>query len=107
MEDVTGFEIDNTTPEEINAWLKAIGRIRPSEVMIYTISRDTPEGGQLNKVPARELRQIADMVEQLVLKRRFQAEIGRKKKIYLSALWSGDLVMLPDDSSCTKAAGDE
>ena len=48
-----GIIIDNTTPAEINAWLKAIERIRPSEVMIYTISRDTPEGGQLNKVPVK------------------------------------------------------
>ena len=64
-----GRIIDNTTPEEISAWLKAIERIRPSEVMIYTISRDTPpEGGQLNKVPARELREIASMVEKLGIK---------------------------------------
>jgi wyosine [tRNA(Phe)-imidazoG37] synthetase (radical SAM superfamily) len=61
--------IDNTTPEELGAWLKAIEKIRPSEVMIYTISRDTPpEGGELNKVPARELREIASMVEKLGIK---------------------------------------
>ena len=58
--------IDNTTPPEISAWLKAIEIIKPSEVMIYTISRDTPpEGGQLHKVPARVLREIASMVEKL------------------------------------------
>ena len=39
-----GNVIDNTTPVEIDQWLKAIEKIRPSEVMIYTISRDTPEG---------------------------------------------------------------
>lgn len=60
--------IDNTTPVEINAWLKAIERIRPSEVMIYTISRDTPAGGQLNKVPVRELRDIAALVEKMGIK---------------------------------------
>jgi wyosine [tRNA(Phe)-imidazoG37] synthetase (radical SAM superfamily) len=61
--------IDNTTPHEIRAWLKAIEIIKPSEVMIYTISRDTPpEGGQLNKVPAGELRKIASMVEKLGIK---------------------------------------
>ena len=64
-----GRIIDNTTPEEIDAWLKAIEKIRPSEVMIYTISRDTPpEGGELNKVPAKELREIASMVEKLGIK---------------------------------------
>jgi wyosine [tRNA(Phe)-imidazoG37] synthetase (radical SAM superfamily) len=61
--------IDNTTTAELNAWLKALEKIRPAEVMIYTISRDTPpEGGQLNKVPARELREIAFMVEKLGIK---------------------------------------
>jgi wyosine [tRNA(Phe)-imidazoG37] synthetase (radical SAM superfamily) len=63
-----GTVIDNTTSVEINAWLKAIERIRPSEVMIYTISRDTPEGGQLIKVPVRELRDIAALVEKLGIK---------------------------------------
>jgi wyosine [tRNA(Phe)-imidazoG37] synthetase (radical SAM superfamily) len=66
--------IDNTTHEEIDAWLKAIEKIKPSEVMIYTISRDTPpEGGQLNKVPARELREIASMVENLGIKTQVSA----------------------------------
>jgi len=61
--------IDNTTSAELNAWLKAIKKIKPSEVMIYTISRDTPpEGGELHKVPARELREIASMVEKLGIK---------------------------------------
>lgn len=60
--------IDNTTPAEINAWLKAIERIQPSEVMIYTFSRDTPEGGQLIKVPASELMEIAALVEKLGIK---------------------------------------
>jgi wyosine [tRNA(Phe)-imidazoG37] synthetase (radical SAM superfamily) len=66
--------IDNTTPEEIDAWLRAIAKIKPSEVMIYTISRDTPpEGGQLNKVPVRELREIASMVEKLGIKTQVSA----------------------------------
>lgn len=63
-----GNIVDNTTPAEINAWLKAIERIRPSEVMIYTISRDTPDGGQLNKVPVKELKGIAALVESLGIK---------------------------------------
>jgi wyosine [tRNA(Phe)-imidazoG37] synthetase (radical SAM superfamily) len=63
-----GRTIDNTTPEEIDAWLKAIERIRPAEVMIYTISRDTPVGGELNKVPLAELKQIAARVNSLGIK---------------------------------------
>jgi wyosine [tRNA(Phe)-imidazoG37] synthetase (radical SAM superfamily) len=65
-----GKNIDNTTPEEIVAWLKALERIKPQEVMIYTISRDTPEGGTLKKVSAEELRQIASRVEKLGIKAR-------------------------------------
>ncbi len=60
-----GKEIDNTTPEEIDAWLNAIGRIKPSEVMIYTISRDIPEGAELKKVSVIELETIASMVESM------------------------------------------
>jgi len=36
--------------------------------MIYTISRDTPEGGQLKKIPVRKLREIAALVEKLGIK---------------------------------------
>jgi wyosine [tRNA(Phe)-imidazoG37] synthetase (radical SAM superfamily) len=60
-----GTVIDNTTPGELEAWLDALKRINPSEVMIYTISRDTPEGGELKKVPVKELRAIAAKVEAL------------------------------------------
>jgi wyosine [tRNA(Phe)-imidazoG37] synthetase (radical SAM superfamily) len=60
-----GKVIDNTTPEEISAWLKAIERIKPSEVMIYTISRDTPDGGLLKKVPLSKLKYIASLVNKL------------------------------------------
>jgi len=60
-----GKRIDNTTPEEIDAWINTLIKIRPSEVMIYTISRDTPEGGQLEKVPLAELNRIAAIVNEL------------------------------------------
>lgn len=63
-----GKKIDNTTPEELEAWLAALQRIKPSEVMIYTISRDTPEGGNLQKVPGAELERIAAMVNKLGFK---------------------------------------
>lgn len=63
-----GREIDNTTPAEIDAWLKALERIKPSEVMIYTISRDTPEGSDLKKVPLNELKAIAASVERIGIK---------------------------------------
>ncbi len=60
-----GETINNTTPEELEAWLEAIARLRPQSVMIYTIDRDTPVGSNLRKVPAEELRTIAGRVEAL------------------------------------------
>ncbi|HOP58022.1 MAG TPA: radical SAM protein [Bacteroidales bacterium] len=63
-----GRVIDNTTPSEIEAWLEALKSIKPSEVMIYTISRDTPETGQLKKVPFDELNKIADKVRETGIK---------------------------------------
>jgi wyosine [tRNA(Phe)-imidazoG37] synthetase (radical SAM superfamily) len=53
--------IDNTTKEEIEAWLKLIAEIGPSQVMIYTIDRDTPASG-IGKVEIDELNRIADLV---------------------------------------------
>jgi wyosine [tRNA(Phe)-imidazoG37] synthetase (radical SAM superfamily) len=63
-----GKVIDNSTEEEIKAWLKAIEKINPQEVMIYTISRDTPRGGDLKKVPAADLKEIAKQVSRLGIK---------------------------------------
>lgn len=60
-----GKIIDNTTEKEIKAWLDAIRRIKPAEVMIYTISRDTPDDGELSKVPVSELKHIASLVNRL------------------------------------------
>ena len=36
--------------------------------MIYTISRDTPDGASLNKVPLAELKGIAAMVKSMGVK---------------------------------------
>lgn len=60
-----GKIVDNTTRVEIREWLKAIERIKPYEVMIYTISRDTPEDTRLKKVPLNELKEIAALVESI------------------------------------------
>lgn len=53
--------IDNTTEEELSAWLKLVVEIKPSQVMIYTIDRDTPATG-LEKVKLIELERIAARV---------------------------------------------
>jgi wyosine [tRNA(Phe)-imidazoG37] synthetase (radical SAM superfamily) len=56
-----GEEIDNTTPEEVAAWLEHLKSIRPKLVMIYPIARATPVHN-LEKVPAAELELIAAKV---------------------------------------------
>jgi wyosine [tRNA(Phe)-imidazoG37] synthetase (radical SAM superfamily) len=60
-----GQPVDNTTEEEIAAWLNALGRLRPGQVMIYTIHRDTPLGNRLHKVPLSELNAIARRVNEM------------------------------------------
>lgn len=50
--------IDNTTEEELTQWIKLVKEIKPSQVMIYTIDRDTPATG-LEKVKLPELEMIA------------------------------------------------
>ena len=53
--------VDNTSDKEINAWLKLLKEIKPKQVMIYTIERDTPSAG-LKKVAPYKLHEIADKV---------------------------------------------
>jgi wyosine [tRNA(Phe)-imidazoG37] synthetase (radical SAM superfamily) len=59
--------IDNTTDNEINAWVEVIKQIKPCEVMIYTLARDTPAQG-LEKVSAKTLDAIAQKVNALGFK---------------------------------------
>ncbi len=56
-----GEYIDNTTPEELAAWIKALKEIKPKSVMIYTIDRDTPVK-TLEKIPIEKLNSICEMV---------------------------------------------
>lgn len=53
-----GKHIDNTTPGEIDALIEAYKRIKPREVMLYSIDRATPES-DLQKVEREELESIA------------------------------------------------
>lgn len=53
-----GKAIDNTTPEELNAWYRAVERLRPKQVMIYVIDRKTPEE-HLEKISPDEMERIA------------------------------------------------
>jgi len=55
---------DNTTPEEISAWIEHIRRLRPKQVMIYPISRETPTN-HIQYIDAATLNRIAAQVENL------------------------------------------
>lgn len=57
-----GEKIDNTTDIEIDAWLEALAKIQPKQVMIYSLDRDTPVQ-QLQKVTVSELNAIAERVK--------------------------------------------
>ena len=53
-----GQIIDNTTPEELQAWYQVIDLLRPQQVMIYVIDRETPLK-TLHKIPADKMQEIA------------------------------------------------
>lgn len=63
---VDGQIIDNTSPQELNLWLNHLQVIKPSLVMLYSISRETPEK-DLEQVSAMELDMIALKVKALGL----------------------------------------
>ena len=59
-----GKRVDNTTEEEVAAWLRLVDEIHPKQVMVYSLDRDTP-CQTLEKVEKEELRAIAARVEAL------------------------------------------
>ncbi len=62
--EIGGNPFDNTTPQELTAWLDALREIAPAEVMLYSIDRDTPLQ-TLKKIEKDELEQIAQKVREL------------------------------------------
>ena len=58
---VNGVPVDNTTDEELNAWIKVIREVRPKQVMIYSLDREAPFK-TLQKVSREELDRIAERV---------------------------------------------
>jgi len=56
-----GESVDNTGEAYVAPWLEAVKDIRPQQVMIYTIDRETPTQGLL-KATREQLDQIRDRV---------------------------------------------
>ncbi|WP_321519611.1 radical SAM protein [uncultured Bacteroides sp.] len=57
-----GESVDNTGDEYVLPWLETVKSIAPSQVMIYTIDRDTPDK-HLLKATHQELNRILEMIE--------------------------------------------
>ena len=59
-----GQHIDNTTEQELAAWLEIVAELKPRQVMVYSLDRDTP-CKTLEKVEREQLQVIAQRVEEL------------------------------------------
>ena len=59
--DCNGESVDNTGEEYVAPWLEAVKDIKPQQVMIYTIDRETPTRGLL-KATHEQLDAIRDRV---------------------------------------------
>lgn len=64
---VNDVDISNTTEENVDSWLKWISLIKPDEVYIYSINRDTPVL-TLKAVKLKKLEDIAKKVRKLGIK---------------------------------------
>ena len=53
-----GRAVDNTTPQELEAWYKAVRLLRPKQIMIYVIDRATPVK-TLEKISRTEMEAFA------------------------------------------------
>lgn len=62
--EVDGEVIDNTTEEELVAWLGVLRKIAPQSLMVYSLDRPTPAGG-LQKVEKEELKKIGSRASKL------------------------------------------
>ena len=56
-----GESVDNTTEQYVAPWLEVVKAIRPKQVMVYTIDRETPAQG-LQKASREQLDAIRDRV---------------------------------------------
>jgi len=57
-----GPDVTNTSDDYVAPWLEAVAYIRPSQVMIYTIDRETPDKTLCKATPS-ELDAIAERVQ--------------------------------------------
>lgn len=66
-----GEVFDNTTEDELDAWLMAMDEIKPKQIMIYSLDRDAPVSN-LQKINIEELNIIAEKIR----KRGFEVSVA-------------------------------
>lgn len=59
-----GEFVDNTTDEEVKAWIDVLKRVKPKLVMLYSLDRDTPVS-TIEKVDVEEMEGIAARVREV------------------------------------------
>lgn len=52
-----GPDFDSSAPEVLDGWMRIVRELRPREIMVYTIDRETPMKG-LEKISAAEMEQM-------------------------------------------------
>lgn len=62
--EIDGENFDNTTDENVNAWLQILKEVNPRRVVLYSLDRETP-AQKLIKVYKNDLETIADKVRTL------------------------------------------
>lgn len=65
--EIDGVEFDNTSEENVSAWLKVLEEVKPRKVELYSLDRETP-AKQLVKVYKDDLEKIAARVRALGIK---------------------------------------
>ncbi|MBI1853874.1 MAG: radical SAM protein [Planctomycetes bacterium] len=58
---VKGQPVDNTTPDEVAAYVQLLREVRPSRVALYSLDREAPEPG-LVKLTRGEMERVAEAV---------------------------------------------
>ena len=59
--EVDGVAFDNTSEENVSAWVDIIKKLKPKRVLIYSLDRETP-ATKLKQISKQELELIAERV---------------------------------------------
>ena len=61
---LAGDGFDSSKPEQLSAWMDIVRKVRPREIMVYTIDRPTPQQGLVRFSEAQMRRMVAPLVEE-------------------------------------------